>query len=258
MPFPFAAAASLLGSAVGLYEGHSNRQEQRKYAQNGIQWRVADAQRAGIHPLYALGANTPSFSPVSTYAADGIAQAGQDLSRAQTAAQDRRERERDRQHAVAVANTRARKDDPLARLNTERAQLENDLLRSQIARLNSAQVGPAAPSFGSSNARPGAIDSVPATVEVGSIGEPARAPGAINDIQYARRPDGGLGIVPSEQMKERMEDYLPEQISWFLRNNMIPGVTRELRAPSTREYPLPPGMVWRWDSRTQSYQPRRR
>lgn len=37
---------------------------QKEYAQNGIQWRVADAKKAGLHPLYALGANTPTYTPV--------------------------------------------------------------------------------------------------------------------------------------------------------------------------------------------------
>lgn len=37
---------------------------QREFAQNGIQWRVADAKKAGIHPLYALGANTATYTPV--------------------------------------------------------------------------------------------------------------------------------------------------------------------------------------------------
>lgn len=36
---------------------------QREFAQNGIQWRVADAKAAGIHPLAALGAQTMSYEP---------------------------------------------------------------------------------------------------------------------------------------------------------------------------------------------------
>lgn len=37
--------------------------EQREFAKMGIQWRVQDAIAAGLHPLFALGANLPSFSP---------------------------------------------------------------------------------------------------------------------------------------------------------------------------------------------------
>lgn len=54
---------SLLGVFGGLFGDKKNRNFQREFAQNGISWKVADAKRAGIHPLYALGASTqmPSF-----------------------------------------------------------------------------------------------------------------------------------------------------------------------------------------------------
>ena len=60
--------------------------QQREFAQQGIRWRVEDAQKAGIHPLYAMGASIPTYSPVSAplnsnNAADyGLSAAGQDLS----------------------------------------------------------------------------------------------------------------------------------------------------------------------------------
>lgn len=38
---------------------------QREFAESGIQKRIQDAKRAGIHPLFAIGANTPSVSPVA-------------------------------------------------------------------------------------------------------------------------------------------------------------------------------------------------
>lgn len=65
---------------------------QREFAQNGIRWKVEDAQRAGVHPLYALGASTTGFSPVSVGATNTMAplaemskDLGQDLSRAVSA-----------------------------------------------------------------------------------------------------------------------------------------------------------------------------
>ena len=35
----------------------------KQFAKRGIQWRVHDAKKAGLHPLAALGAQTTSFSP---------------------------------------------------------------------------------------------------------------------------------------------------------------------------------------------------
>ena len=37
---------------------------QREFAQHGIQWRVADAKAAGIHPIVAMGANVQSGKPI--------------------------------------------------------------------------------------------------------------------------------------------------------------------------------------------------
>lgn len=38
---------------------------QKEFAQNGIQWKVQDAQKAGLHPLAALGASSASYTPVA-------------------------------------------------------------------------------------------------------------------------------------------------------------------------------------------------
>ena len=69
------AGGSLLGGLFGHKSSSSasskNRKFQEKVYKNQIQWRVEDAKKAGLHPLYALGA--PSFSPSAT-------QVGEDYS----------------------------------------------------------------------------------------------------------------------------------------------------------------------------------
>ena len=58
-------AAPLIG---GLFNNRRQDQQsdlQREFAQNGIRWKVADAEAAGIHPLAALGAQTTPYQPVS-------------------------------------------------------------------------------------------------------------------------------------------------------------------------------------------------
>lgn len=40
-----------------------NAATQREFAQHGLQWRVADAVAAGVHPLYAVGASGANFAP---------------------------------------------------------------------------------------------------------------------------------------------------------------------------------------------------
>lgn len=87
------AAGSLLGSAVNHVLGNKSAKEdwqrnynaQKEFAQNSIQWRVQDAQKAGIHPLYAMG-NSPGYTPSSSFNTEslgtGITQAGNAMAEA--------------------------------------------------------------------------------------------------------------------------------------------------------------------------------
>lgn len=97
---------------------------QKEFATHGIRWKVDDAREAGIHPLYALGAQTTSFSPVSVGAVpstglgSGLAAAGQDLSRAFNATRTAPER----LEATAAS-----------RLQLEGLSLDNDIKRATYA-----------------------------------------------------------------------------------------------------------------------------
>jgi len=79
------AAASGLGALVSYDSARSQIKAQKQFAKKGIQWRVKDAKAAGLHPLYALGAQIPSFSPVMDATGSHLAQMGQDISRARKA-----------------------------------------------------------------------------------------------------------------------------------------------------------------------------
>ena len=118
------AGASYLGqkkaNQQAANQAAGNAALQREFAQQGIRWRVEDAKAAGIHPLYALGASVPTYSPVSASfgnTASDFAQAGQNIGR-----------------AIDSTRTQAERDEAteLAFYRKKRAQLENDLLREQI------------------------------------------------------------------------------------------------------------------------------
>lgn len=97
---------------------------QKTFAEEGIRMRVKDARAAGIHPIYALGAQTSSFSPVSVGAipetglAAGLANSSQDLSRAFNATRTQPER------TEALAATK---------LQLEGLALDNDIKRATYA-----------------------------------------------------------------------------------------------------------------------------
>lgn len=82
------AGANILGGLMGR---RSNREQvdrsvelQRDFAQHGVQWKVEDAKRAGLHPVYALGAATsgPTIPVMDDPLARSIQDAGQTLGKA--------------------------------------------------------------------------------------------------------------------------------------------------------------------------------
>lgn len=101
-------------------------QQQKEFAQNGIKWRAKDAKDAGIHPLYALGASIPSYTPQSvSFAADNsvgnsLASAGQDIGRAINAT--RTQPERDAAFSSSVQ-----------RLQVEGMELDNQIKQASLA-----------------------------------------------------------------------------------------------------------------------------
>lgn len=126
-----------LGKLLDVGVGYENRDKsyemQERFAKSGIRWKVADAKAAGLHPLAALGATGASASPVTV--GSDFGSMGQDIHRAMQAT--RTAEERKETNAVNAQ---------LSSLAIERGRLENEWLRSRIARENSAQIGPAMPS----------------------------------------------------------------------------------------------------------------
>lgn len=248
------AGASLLGGVLANRSRESVNEEntalQREFAQNGISWKVADAKRAGIHPIYALGNNGISFQPSMWSGdgiADGLAQAGQDIGR-------------------AIDSTRTSEDRVQARLNAlmvERGELQNEVLRSQLARLQQQPNPPMAePSPG---LIPGQAD-VPGRLglTVGEIKqEPMERtaphavdshsePGAVTSVGWAKTATG-LAPVPSKDVKERIEDMAIPELMWGVQNNLLPNFGAGTKPPRNM---LPPGGIgWQWSYTKQEWQP---
>lgn len=135
---------SLISGALSLGAGLLQRNDskkaqqqeyerQKEFAKSGIQWKVEDAKAAGIHPLYAIGANTTSYAPqsVGDTGTGAMAQAGQDIGR-----------------AIDATRTAPQRMDAFTRtanaLTLTKMGLENELLASQVAKVKQ-QIGPAFP-----------------------------------------------------------------------------------------------------------------
>lgn len=92
-------------------------ERQKEFAQSGIQWRVRDAEAAGLHPLYAIGANVPTYTPsqpVNFGISEMASRMGQNLSRAARAGELDADRKRVMEMQLAVAASDIRLKDAQA------------------------------------------------------------------------------------------------------------------------------------------------
>lgn len=217
------AGSSLLGGLLGKDSAEDaakrNAALQREFAQNSLQWKAEDARKAGIHPVYAMGA--PTYTPSSVFSGDnsfgaGIASAGQDVGR-----------------AIDATRTAPQRLDAVSRtaqaLELERGGLQNDLLRAQIAEIQARNMSPPFPSAVDDNFIPGQGNSGVNTKALERIASAHNHPwseaGPVTDVGFTRTSSGGLAPVYSSDAKQRLEDDWIGMLAWNLRNRLIPSVT---------------------------------
>lgn len=242
-----------VGSFIGMNKTNKANQRinaqnialQKEFAQSGISWRVADAKRAGIHPLAALGAQTHSFAPQSIgmdYRQMG--QMGQDLGRAMQTAAGSSERKQ-----LALYNEKARA------LNLRNMELQNDLLASQVAKNTQAgqvpRVGIGSPMLVDGQGNSGTGGSTPPGMLVQdvpqrrTVSNPQRlweTPAAVPDVTWGRSRHGWHRL-PSEDTKRLIEDMLPLELEWYVRNRVMPYFTDKAYGAPTH-VPLKKGHNW--------------
>lgn len=227
-----------------------NYQRQKEFARSGVQWKVADAQKAGIHPLAALGAQTQSFSGFaggtdsavgSDYSA--LAQAGQDIGSAIDRTRSPGEK------LTAYAKT-------VQDLTINKMGLENELLAAQVAKIR-ASATPGIPSetdqyLIEGQNGPGTVTEKPMQRTMAGPGG-YREPGSVSDIGYAQNAYGGHSVIASDDVKRRIEDS-PEEWVHYYRNNIHPWFAPSARRPPP--IPLKRDHVWSYDPVFGYYQTR--
>lgn len=235
-------AGGLLGKSGAENAAAKNAAMQKEFAQKGVQWKVEDAKKAGIHPLYALGAQTTAFTP--SYAGDtslpsALASASQDIG-----------------GAIDRTRTAPQKLDALTRtaqvLELDRAGLQNDLLRAQISEIKARTAGPAFPAAVDPYVIPGQGDSGVKDVALERIksahGMPFMEAGPVTDVGFTRTDGGGLAPVYSADAKTRLEDDFGGMLAWNLRNRVLPSLGAAHTMP-----PPPKGHAWSFNPITQEY-----
>nr|DAO69172.1 MAG TPA: minor capsid protein [Microviridae sp.] len=185
-------AGSGLDIVGGQLSAAQNRQSQRaaadlsrEFAKNGIQWKVADAKAAGLHPLYALGGIPAQSNPIAIgdTTAQSFSDAGQNLARAASmgVSQDSR----------------------------NRMELENQLLMSQIGESDARKEGILAETAIKKQANLSSIGIQPETGFMADHGQSPVTPGAgVIDVKPSEiisssqaRPSMEAGIRPGEEQR---------------------------------------------------------
>ena len=218
---------------------NQNAALQKEFAKSGIQWKVADARKAGINPIYALGAPTVSPAGVALGSdVSGVAHAGQDLSRAI--------------HATRSASARTGAyERSVQELTLQKMGLENQLLGSQIAKINSS-VGPPMPTDASlveGQGDSGALNVQPMRRQTVRPGRPHIEAGAVAEVGHGRSISG-WPVVYSEDVKQRLEEDPIGMIGWNIRNRLMPTFGHQMSPP----HKAPSNAHWRWNPFKWEYQ----
>lgn len=245
-----------------------NQALQKDFAKSGISWKVKDALKSGIHPLFALGAQTTSYAPQSvgldtatvgapytnaaTHQPDysGIAEAGQNLGRAIQATNSVEAQ----MQAMQVS---------LAQAQVTGAHLDNDIKRTQLASAIATNVGspPGIPAAKPSvwdqfdGVSGDAIRATTPTVELKTrrdVADP-RAPhnvvGSGPSVAYVKTSTGGYEPVMPPELAESYESDWMGSMGWQLRNRILPNVIN-MPPPKVGQ----PGEVVRWNTLRQEWE----
>lgn len=185
-------------NSVNYDVGMGNIALQKEFAKNGIQWKVQDAIKAGIHPLAALGANTTSFSPISVgargpNASEGFNIAGQNISRAILASATEEAKEL---REIQLATAR----EGLKKMQLENVGLLNEIEKSKSPSMPITSQGIIVGQGDSTE--PGVIRK---PVELPAGQSPGYIVGTGDLYQHVRLPGDKIMAVPHQDYSDSME-----------------------------------------------------
>lgn len=231
------AGASILGGILG--DKNAKRQEalQREFAQNALQWKAADAEKAGISKIFAMGAPTTSYSPVSVGGlGDGIAAAGKTLGAGIEGQLGKHSTTSGKVTGIQQA---------MANVQLEGAKLDNDIKRAELASKVAIATQPGAGGVmdhGVSVGPGGAV--LKKEIAPAGYGSGAKSWGVSPEIDMYQSPRGFISPEVPQALGEAQESQPMSAALWFLRNKIMPIYDKSFRTPP---HPLPPDMYWRFN-----------
>lgn len=189
--------ASAFGGGGSNYKGQVGMMNaQARISREDIPLRVKAYTDAGIHPLYGMSGQQFTPTPVTVgeepSAGERLAHMGQNISRAAS--------------AYTTSSERAFKKASDA-LTLENMKLQNDLLRAQTTAIGSPSNPPI----------PGPSDVDALAGQSATRGLPGYERHVSPDAGFSRTRNGDIAVVPSQDVKNRIEDMAIPEIQWYLR-----------------------------------------
>jgi len=194
------AIGQLAGQALGAYTSQQARRKEHdrqvEFAQKGIQWKVKDAEKAGIHPLYALGAQTTSYSPANVGDSGAWAGVGQNLGRAIDATRSNPAK------AEALALT-------ASQLQLEGVKLDNEFKRLQLASAMATARQGSMPGLPTMSTMPGLL-GMPGQGDAPQVDGPqVNIKKTISPTNYGD-PSFEIGSAPETSIYKSDKGYVPQ------------------------------------------------
>lgn len=228
---------------------------QKDMALNGLKYRMEDAKRSGIHPLFAVGAGAASAGPAISVGTPSVSSGGGDGSYGPDmgVALQRMGQGIDRALSATATKEEKAMDEYEARmrvLNIEGKQLENEATRASIASHYARAAQTAGPAFPNSVVQTthGPAEMKPPEVPTHAPGSPNIESGPPNPgVRYAVQPNGALTVLPGKDLN--MDEFgSPGTGAHYWYNSILPFFSkahRDQTKPALSR--LPKGAHdWQW------------
>lgn len=230
---------SLISGIAGLAGGLFNAKKQEDFAKNSLTWKAADAERAGISKIFAMGAPTHSFAPVSTGDWGNL---GNSLDK-QMAGQG------------GMGSTTTNKvsgiNSEIQRAQLDGLRIDNDIKRAELASKINIATQPGAGGVLDRDVTPGPSGATTKRELVpGSPGQPQKGYGVIPEIDMYRSPTGFVP-APPQNLSEVHENNAWMRWQWMARNQVLPFFYDQAKTPPG---PAPEGAYWQFNPLVGEYQ----
>lgn len=224
---------SIISTIGNVASGIFNAKKQEKYAKNALQWKAADAEKAGISKIYAMGAPTHSFNPVSIGADPGLASSIDKTISGQSGP-----------HGTTTGKISGISS-AIQAAQLDGLKIDNDIKRADLAsKLNIAtQPGAGGIMDRDVTQGPGGVQ-MEKKIAPSSPGQFNRSFGVSPEVDLYRTKEGYAPQIP-QQLQEAFESDALGRYQWNMRNKLLPYMNMD--AYGTPAHPAPAGSFWTYD-----------